>query len=226
MPPLRIVTVTLILLATAFTAAANDITIGSTPISLTAPSGHCELNDTQESDANLLKPFQSMPTDNRLLAAYADCLQLNNVQSGKALRLDDFAMYFTPHSALNTKFPPDAIKQVCARMREKGEQTLANLMRDKVSRIEEAVKGLKINETRFLGVLAEEPTTCYTATLQKFAFEGGQKTQFNLSAAMVVTAKFIHYHTFTPYRDDNTVTEMLAKHKTNVAAFLAANKVR
>jgi hypothetical protein len=163
---------TIALIASGLTADAKDVTIGSTLIHLIAPSGYCELIETQERDADILKTSQGWLKENRLLGAYADCGQLSNVRSGKAQRLDDFAMYFSPLSADNMNLPPDAIKRVCARMREKGEQTLASKMQEITPRVEEAVKGLN-NETRFVGVLAEEPGVCYSATLQRFALDGG-----------------------------------------------------
>jgi hypothetical protein len=150
---------------------------------------------------------------------------LANFRSGKAPGFDDFAQYFTQLSAVNAKFSPGVIKQVCAKMREQGEQKLAYLAQDSTRRIEEFVKGLKINETQFVGVVAEEAYTCYTATLQKFTLNGGnEKVQFNLSAVLVLIDKFVHYHIFTPYRGARTVSELLTRHKANVATLLAANK--
>lgn len=223
---MALVTASVTLIAIGFTANAKDVTIGSTSISLTAPPGYCELNDTQERDAEILKTSRDLLRENQLLAAYAECQQLNNVRSGKAPRLDDFVMYFFPLSAANMKLPPDAIKQVCAKMREKGEQILAGKVEESTPRVEELVKGIEINETRFVGVLAEEPGVCYSATLQRFALDGREKTQFNVAAAMVVASKFVHYQLFTPYRDAKTPSEVLTKHKANVSAFLAANRAK
>jgi hypothetical protein len=211
--------------AAALASSAKEVSVGSTTIRLALPSGYCELADSNANDADLLKTMRDLLRENLLLAVYADCSQLANVRSGKAPGLDDFAQYFTPLSAVNAKFSPGVIKQVCAKMREQGERKLANLAQDSTRRVEEFVKGLKINETQFVGVVAEEDNTCYTATPQKFTLNGGnEKVQFNLSAALVLIDKFVHYHIFTPYRGARTVSELLTRHKANVATLLAANK--
>src|SRR5262249_54759806 len=119
-------------LVTAVTAltSVKQVAIGSTTIRLTPPSGYCELADSNAHDAELLKTMRELLRQNQLLAAYADCSQLANVRSGKVPALDDFAEYFTPLGAGNTKFPKEVIKQVCAKMRAEGERKLANIAQD------------------------------------------------------------------------------------------------
>jgi hypothetical protein len=222
----RIVSGVFALLATVTVGVTKDVKIGPISVNLTAPSGYCELDDGNADDARLLQGLRDLFAGrNQLLAAYADCHNLTDFRSGKKPTLNDYAIYTTPVDALNSTVPVEAIKQVCTKLRTEGEQRLAKIMRDRASSIEEVFKGVKVNETRHVGVVAEDPTVCYYAQLQKLMTEAGtEKTQVGISAATVLRGKFIVYHLYSPYIGGDTVTALLAKHKTNVAALFAANK--
>jgi hypothetical protein len=111
-------------------------------------------------------------------------------------------------------------------MRQQGNQMLAGITRESGLRIGEVFKGIKINETRFIGVMAEEPTVCYWAILSKLMTDvGTEKAQIEIGAATVIRGKFIAYHFYSPYVSDDTIATMMAKHKSNVAALVAVNKI-
>ena len=110
-------------------------------------------------------------------------------------------------------------------MRASGVEKLATIMRDRASDIEKVFKGVKIYETRFLGVVAEDPVVCYTALLQKLVTDAGkEKTLIGISAAVNIKGKLIVYNLYSPYVNNGTIATMLDKHKTNVSAFFAANR--
>jgi hypothetical protein len=222
----RIVSAAIALLAMVAAGITKDVKIGLISVNLTAPSGHCELDDRKADDTRLLQGLRDLFAGrNQLLAAYADCHNLTDFWSGKQPTLNDYATYTTPVGTENSIVPVEAIKQVCTKLRTEGEQRLAKIMSDRASSIEEVFKGIKVNETRHIGVVAEDPTVCYYAQLQKLITEAGsEKTQIGISAAMVTRGKFIVYHLYSPYVGGDTATALLAKHKTNVAAFFAANK--
>ena len=60
---------------------------------------------------------------------------------------------------------------ICAATRAQGEKLVAGMQSDVNAAVEKVVKNLKFNETRFLGVLAEENGVCYAALLQKLQTE-------------------------------------------------------
>ena len=74
---------------------AKDAKVGQTSITLTAPSGQCELDPGQPSDARMLQITESTlaSVGNRLLGFYADCKQLNDWRPVKRALLEDFAKY-------------------------------------------------------------------------------------------------------------------------------------
>jgi hypothetical protein len=118
----------------------------------------------------------------------------------------------------------EAIKEICTLLRAEGEKTLGGLLPDLKARTESLLKEVKMNETRFLGVLAEEPTGCYFALLQKLKTEAGtEKTQVTLASSTTVKGKIIYYYLYSPYLNADTMNTMLTRHKANVGALIAAN---
>ncbi len=225
----RLVAALIISLSGALQAGARDITLGQTVVSLAVPPGQCELQRAQAGEARLIKVIEDLlPKTNRLIAAFADCKQLSDWRAGKRKLLDDTAQYQTVVSAESgppEADPAQALKQVCAGLRAEGDKTITSLTPDLNARIEQVMKAVKVSQTRFLGVVAEDATGCYAAIAQRFKTEAGtDKTQIALFAAAFPKGKLIFYYLYAPYRSGDTLTAMLAKHKANIAALLAANK--
>ena len=63
-----------------------------------------------------------------------------------------------------------------------------------------------------------------TADSRKFLTDAGtDKTQVTVGAATIVKGKLVYYYLYAPYVNADTVTAMLTRHQSNVAALLAAN---
>jgi len=208
---------------------AKDAKVGQTSVTLTAPSGQCELDPGQPSDARMLQITESTlaSVGNRLLGFYADCKQLNDWRTGKRALLEDFAQYQTAIAAMDAPAPAapaEAIKQLCSQQREASEKVVTGIATDMKARIEEAVRGVQLNQVRSLGVVAEDASACYAALVQRFKAETGKDvTIMALFATMFVQGKLVLYYLYSPYRSAQTMTALLAKQKLNVAALLAAN---
>lgn len=208
---------------------AKDAKVGQTSITLTAPSGQCELDPGQPSDARMLQITESTlaSVGNRLLGFYADCKQLNDWRTGKRALLEDFAQYQTSIAAIDAPapaVPAEAIKQLCSQQREASEKVVTGIATDMKARIEEAVRGVQLNQVRSLGVVAEDANACYAALVQRFKAETGKDvTIMALFATTFVQGKLVLYYLYSPYRTAQTMTALLAKQKLNVAALLAAN---
>lgn len=212
----------------ALPCAAKDTKIGQTSIILTVPTGQCELDRSQLADGRMLQGVEKAMVENRLLASYADCKQLTDWRAGKRGLLEDFAQYQTSLATADAPAPADpvdALKEICANLRAEGEKVVSGLAPDMKTRIEQAMKDVKVNQARFMGVVAEEPTACYGAIAQRFKAETGKDvTIVGLFANVFVRGKLVFYYLFAPYRSAQTLSVLLAKHKLNVAALLAANK--
>jgi hypothetical protein len=197
-------------------ASAKDVMVGSTSLNLTIPAGSCVVDE----DADRVKAFRSfLAATNQLLVSYAAC------QSNSSLSREDFAHYSVPVVAINVTLPADTIKQVCAVIRAKGDKKLARILQERALDFEKAFDGLKISETRSIGVVAEDSVVCYMALVQKLTTGGGiEKIFVGISATMNIKGKLILYNLYSPYVSSDTVTTMLERHKSNVSAFFAANR--
>jgi len=208
---------------------AKDAKVGQTSVTLTAPSGQRELDPGQPSDARMLQITESTlaSVGNRLLGFYADCKQLNDWRTGKRALLEDFAQYQTSIAAIDAPapaVPAEAIKQLCSQQREASEKVVTGIATDMKARIEEAVRGVQLNQVRSLGVVAEDANACYAALVQRFKAETGKDvTIMALFATTFVQGKLVLYYLYSPYRSAQTMPALLAKQKLNVAALLAAN---
>jgi hypothetical protein len=207
---------------------AKDAQIGAAALTLPAPQGYCELTEQQPADVRLINVIGDLvaATKNELLAVSADCGQLEAWRTGKLKTLDDYAQYQTPVDAMDSAATRnEAVKEVCVSARAEGEKSAAAVATDLNARVDVAVKGAKLNETGFLGVLAEDADACYFGLLLKAHTEGSgdEESQLMISAATVVKGKVIYYNLSTIHHDAATVTAALARHRRNVAALLAAN---
>ena len=110
-------------------------------------------------------------------------------------------------------------------LRAEGERMMVGMASDMKARVEEAIKNAQVNQSRFLGVMAEDPTACYSAIVQRLKSETGKDvTIVGLFAAVYLKGKPVYYYLYSPYRSAQTATVLLAKHRQNVATLLAANK--
>jgi hypothetical protein len=226
----RIAVAVLVFVAGIFAVSAKDVTIGNVSTDLTIPSGFCELDGKNPVDVRALTAIRKLVSDagNQLLVLAADCRQLDDWRIGKRGLLDDIMQYQTPVNLLNKPLPvrpSEFIKQVCALTRSQGEKLLSAVAPDLHSHIEQTLQQVKVNETSLLGVLAEDSTACYAALLQRLRTEvGTDKVQTAVYATTIVRGKVIYCYLFAPYTGAETIGDILAKQKLNVAALIAANK--
>jgi hypothetical protein len=208
----------------------KEARVGEAALSLTTPAGQCELDPSKPGDARMLEVTERAVSGvgNQILGFYADCKQLTDWRTGKRPLLEDFAQYQTLASAASAPgpaAPEEAIKQLCSQQRQEGEKLMTGLAPTMKARVEEAVRGVTVNQTRFLGVVGEEPGVCYSAMAQRIKAENGKDvTLIAVFATTYIKGKIVFYYLYSPYRSAQTVTTLQAKHRINVAALLEANK--
>jgi hypothetical protein len=215
-----------LVLAAASSALAAEATIGGVSVSLPPPGGFCELSASNSSDQRMISTLTDLlaKSGNKLLAMSADCGQLADWRTGKRKLLDDFAQYQTPIASMD-KPPSETVAQTCATLRAEGEKILANQMPDIKARVESTLSQIKMNETRFIGVLGEDPDACYAGLIQKIHTEAGtDKTQVTMFAVTLTKAKSVFVYRFSVYHDPHSVDAVLGKIKVDVAALTAANR--
>jgi len=211
-------------------ATAADVRIGDVSLHLPPPPGYCEMDAVLASDAPLIARMHTTltKTGNRLLAMSADCAELKEWRDGRKQALGHVAEYQTVLSFENQTLPDtpeNVLKSYCSGMRMLGERSMPGVPLDAQERSEQASKILKPNEMIFLGVVAEEPLVCYGATLQKVKLLSDEENpQVAMFAAMILKEKILLSYLFAPYADRETVTQVLAKQRTNVGQLQRANQ--
>jgi hypothetical protein len=207
-------------------SAAMAATIGGVSVNLPPPAGFCELSASNSSDQRMISTLTDLlgKSGNKLLGMSADCGQLGAWRTGKRQLLDDYAQYQTPIAGID-KPPSETVAQTCSVLRAEGNKILANQMPDIKARVESTLKEIKMNETNFLGVLAEDSGACYAALIQKIRTEAGtDKTQVTMFAVTILKNRSVFAYRFAVYHNADTVNAVLAKIKADVAALTAANR--
>jgi hypothetical protein len=115
---LRIGLAALLLMLSQLSANAQLVKVGSTPIVLTAPQGHCGLTK-EEVDITF---NERMRGGAHVLAAYYDCQELAQLRSGERETAEHYAQYIAPGPPLNVEINEQSISGLCAIWREKGER--------------------------------------------------------------------------------------------------------
>ncbi|HZV20786.1 MAG TPA: hypothetical protein VE986_04495, partial [Hyphomicrobiales bacterium] len=163
-----------LLLTATSSAMCGQANMGGVSINLPSPPGFCDLSNGEPSDKRMLTIIGDLLTKsgNQLLSMSADCGQLANWRAGRQRLLDDYAQYQTS-LALVDRPPAESIEQTCNTLREEGNKIVSREIPDVKARVEAALKNTKINQTTFIGVLAEEPRACYAGLVQQIHTQAG-----------------------------------------------------
>jgi hypothetical protein len=223
---MRLHLVLLAFLAVPAQAQVQEVVIGNVNVSLTPPVGHCVLTDAQPSDSRVLHASRTaIPPGNRLLAMTAHCDQLKEWRVGKLAVLGDIAQFQTLHQVQDFSADPQgSMRELCALMRQQGGELVAKVPGEANQRMQAAAISVKVNETKFLGVIAEEPQVCYAAALLKVRSEQGNEiTRVTVLASTVVKGRLVFYYLTAPYNEKRPFEDLLVRHRANMAAFRSAN---
>jgi hypothetical protein len=108
-------------------------------------------------------------------------------------------------------------------MRAQGEKMVTAMGQDARTRYEEVLKNVKLNETRFIGVLGEEPTICYAALVERLVVDDAEKTQVTVFATAVVGGKIVYFYLYAPHVSGNSIVDVFELVKAQMVRFKAAN---
>lgn len=216
-----------LILRTSPLAAAEQI-VGSTRIQFPVPAGRCEVSDGTPAGAFFNRKMRESlaASGNTLISIYADCDQLERFAAGASPGgIADYATYNTPNAAVNSVYPPGIISQVCASYKTMKSKDVETNWQDLGSEIERIVPALKVADPKFLGVLFEDSNACYIGILARLLVEAARResVQVGITAFVVINGKYIAYQIYAPFRDGPSTTELLKKHKANVAEFMLSN---
>ena len=117
----------------------------------------------------------------------------------------------------------ELINTVCKELRAQGEKIVTGVEQDVRTRYEEVLKNVKLNETRFIGVLGEEPTICYAAVVERVVADGMEKTIVTVWVTTIVGGKMVYVYQFAPHVSGDSITDVFALVKAQTVRFKAAN---
>jgi hypothetical protein len=204
-------------------ALADQIKIGSTSIELPALDGYCALRDSDPLQARKLTVARQIfaKSTNLLLAEFDDCSEEAEWKAGKREHIENFVQVQTLTAQVDNSIavPQEAAaSQICALLRKQGND-LAKSTRDQVNTaIAIVTSHVKLNEFRFVGVVAEEPRICYAAAVGVIAADDGtQKSILSVFGATLIKGKWLYHYVYTPDTGSGAIDKALAKEE----AFMA-----
>jgi hypothetical protein len=209
-----------VLLVGLIPATAIGETVGSVALNLPPPAGFCSLTQDNASDRRAITTISAglEKVGLKLLAISADCQELAGWRAGRRL-LDHYAQYQGPLANLSVG---SSIQKACADLRAVGGRFDSD--QTAKSAVESVVPTVKLNEQKFIGVIAEDADACYAALVTKWRTElGTDKTQLTLTAVTILKGMPVNVHQYSVY-DSAALDQELAKLKSTVAALYAANR--
>jgi hypothetical protein len=212
--------VTLALATAVSRGMSAEVTIGGVSVSLPAPTGFCELTDRERLDKIVLTAMaeRMSKAGAKLLGITADCQQLTDWRANKRTGLADMVEYWTMVNKMEQWTNASAVDAFCAVTRATDGKSLPSNEREIKTRFEQvATEGV-------IGVVAESPGICYTASLKLNSGDRGPTQQLTFHAYTVVRNRWITVTRIMPYLGADPATKSLAQSKADAAALFTANR--
>jgi len=212
-------------------ASARNVTvsIGGRPVVLVIDPDQCELDRANASDSRVYDLVErGLAGHNELLMATADCTQIPPWRAGSRPTLDDFMQVQVGLQFRNQELRgrEDATaKEICAALRQQGDSLVSGTVgpvRDRFNRLSDSVK---LNETKFIGVVHEETGACYASLVQRVRTEqGADKLILCVYAHVVVRGRLLYIYRYTEGESFNSLVRLTDLMRVSVQAHLDANR--
>ncbi len=212
-------------------AQGRDVTVsvGERAVVLVVDPDQCELDRNHPSDSRVYDLVErGLAGNNELLMAAADCTQLNAWRSGSRPTLDDFTqvqvgLQFRDQELRGRE--TETPKEICTALRQQGDSLLSGpvgAVRDRFNQMSDTVK---LNETKFIGVVHEEPGGCYASLVQRVRTEqGADKLILCVYAHVVVRGRLLYIYRYTEGESFASLVRLTDLVRKTVQAHLDANR--
>lgn len=202
--------------------------IGSVPVTLVLPDGFCALDPALASDLRLLNLIRgAMAQVNEVLIVASACVELERWHKGEIETLNQQRQFLTPLQFLNETVPMDRaeyVKQACAAMRTTAQAEIDAALSKASERVEAVMEAIKVNESKSIGVLAEDSNGCYAGLLMKIMTEAG--TPKDVAGVFFLTAvrsKLLSVNAYDVYSGPESFDKLLAAQKELARELAGAN---
>jgi hypothetical protein len=179
------------------------VDIGGVKVALAPPAGHCVKDRSNPADRELIENVErAVAGQNRMLLGFAECGQLEELRERKRSALDNFGQYMTPLSherqVLNMTHA-QYVAEMGRVFRQQGLTMWTAQESDVKQRLEGAVAGLKLGETKMLGVLKSDARAVYIGVVLPVRLpDGSDKRLVGVFSTGLVKGKMINLNV---YRD-------------------------
>jgi hypothetical protein len=207
---------------------AREVMMGPVGVELVLPTGFCELDPTQSSDAQFIARHTAQLARGgiKALSISAACSELPGWRAAVSL-LDHFLLLSADARYMTQPTPIDAEtmrKQTCDNIRAHAKQALSLGMAMANSQPDAIARNVKINSMAIVGVDDDDPNACYTAVLQRLRTQlGTEKLQLGIDTTVAIKGKILFSTLYIPYVDMDGVARSLAENRKFVASWRAAN---
>jgi hypothetical protein len=208
--------------------AAREAMVGPVGVELVLPTGFCELDPAQSSDAQFIARHTAQLARGgvQALSISAACSELPGWRAGVRL-LDHFALLSADARFVSQPTPidPETMrKQICDTIRAQAKQALSAAIATVNSQPDAIARNIKMNSMAVVGVDDDDPNACYTAVLQKLRTQlGTEKLQLGIDTTVAIKGKILFATLYIPYVDMDGVARSLAENRKFVASWRAAN---
>ena len=166
------------LVAFSLTAQASSVKLYDEHIQLFPPVGYCEAGN-QPTDSSLIEPLkQALGNGNKLLMAFADCIELEEYRDGKRDFIENYGQYLaqTPKGQLR-KFEGVKRSEFLEAMNEILENKGVPL-EEVEAKINQRLPDLNIELRQNLGLIGKDSNGLYTGMVAKMQESPGNYRQF------------------------------------------------
>ncbi len=192
---------------------SETVLIGKDRLFIGIPDGYCPLVKSNPSDRRLIRFLEEGNRNmNLVLITFADCKQLVAWRKGTKANLDDYGYVLAPVNLANRKLQM-SVRDFVAEMRKVlNKQFMDTHMEQALDNIESVVKKnfptAELNQTRNLGVIAEDEKALYLGILQNVTAENGEtKNMLGMWGVTLVSGKAVNLYLWKKYHGDGAARE-------------------
>ena len=206
------------------------VTVGGTAVRLALPAGHCALERRNSVDRQVIQNIERVVRgSNRVLVAFVECGQRAEMRAGRRAVLDDYGQYMTPVRGGRVDMAPAAFAQrMTEELKSKGAELIQGAEADTRERIAGMKLGVRMGESRILGVLRTDERASYLGLVQNLSLpDGSAKLQVGVSAFGLQKHRMVSLNLYGRFAEGpggaNTALRLLEEATRTYAATSEAN---
>ena len=204
------------------------VDIAGRTVRLVVAPGQCAFDRNQAADRRIFDlASRAIAGQNELLLHTGECRNLAELRAGRARSLNDFAQAQVSIQLKTVELAgreAESVLAVCNELRNQGDKIAKDVNTDIKDRVRNLQSGIAVNETRSLGILAEDNTACYSGIILNIA-DSISKSRLivGVYAITVLSGRLLFLYRYAADPGDGALQRLLDQQRKAVADHLAAN---